>query len=147
MAWRIRRSGSPTRHAPRAVSVFARVMGAPGDRNLINFSVNAGVTLKAPLPDRDDDTFGVGFGFAKVSGGAGRAGPGYRLLQRRLRSSALVRDLHRSHLPDPGQRPGGASSRTFSTSSHPGGGIVNPNDPSQSVGNEAVFGLRSIVTF
>ena len=45
-------------------------MGAPGDRNLINFSVNAGVTLKAPFEGRDDDTFGIGFGIAKVSGGA-----------------------------------------------------------------------------
>jgi porin len=29
----------------------------------------------------------------------------------------------------------------------PSGGIVNPNNPSQSVGNAAVFGLRSVVTF
>ena len=61
MIWR------PAEDSPRSVGVFARLMGAPGDRNLINFSVNAGVTLKAPLPGRDDDTFGVGFGVAKVS--------------------------------------------------------------------------------
>jgi porin len=43
MLWR------PDPQSPRAVGVFARVMGAPGDRNLIDFSLNAGVTLKAPL--------------------------------------------------------------------------------------------------
>ena len=30
---------------------------------------------------------------------------------------------------------------------NPGGGIQNPNNPTQRVGNEAIFGLRSIVTF
>jgi porin len=60
----------PDLQEARAVGVFARVMGAPGDRNLIDFSVNGGVTLKAPLPGRDSDTFGVGFGVAKLSGAA-----------------------------------------------------------------------------
>ena len=48
-------------------------MGAPGDRNLISFSVNAGVTMKAPLPGRDDDTFGIGWGIAKLSQNAIRS--------------------------------------------------------------------------
>ena len=30
---------------------------------------------------------------------------------------------------------------------NPGGGIQNPNNPAKRVGNEAIFGLRSIVTF
>jgi porin len=29
----------------------------------------------------------------------------------------------------------------------PGGGIVNPSNPPQRVGDEAIFGVRSIVTF
>ena len=80
-------------------------MGAPGDRNLINFSVNAGVTLKAPFEGRDDDTVGLGFGIAQVSGGAAR------LRQRQSRSSPALpfpvrgtRDLHRAHLPVSGHR-------------------------------------------
>jgi len=40
----------PDPQGARAVGVFARIMGAPGDRNLVNFSLNAGVTLKAPFP-------------------------------------------------------------------------------------------------
>ena len=52
----------------RAIGIFARIMGGPGDRNLVSFSVNAGITVKAPFAGRDDDTFGVGWGIAKVGG-------------------------------------------------------------------------------
>jgi len=64
MIWR------PDPQEQRSLAVFARIMGAPADRNLIDFSVNTGVSLKSPLLNRDDDTFGVGYGFAKVSGRA-----------------------------------------------------------------------------
>ncbi len=60
MVWR------PDPAGPRSVGVFLRPMGAPGDRNQVDFSVNGGVTLKAPLPGRDNDTFGIGFGVARL---------------------------------------------------------------------------------
>ena len=40
------------------------------DRNPIGFSVNGGLTLHDPLPGRDNDVFGLGFGVARVSSGA-----------------------------------------------------------------------------
>ena len=61
MIWR------PDPDEARAIGIFARLMGAPGDRNLASFSVNGGIELKAPFKDRDDDTVGLGFGVAKVS--------------------------------------------------------------------------------
>ena len=62
MVWR---SGDD---ADRTVNLFARVMGAPqGDRNLIDFSMNFGITMHDPLPHRDDDTVGLGMGYAHVS--------------------------------------------------------------------------------
>ena len=126
MVWR------PSENSPRSVSVFARLMGAPGDRNLINFSVNAGVTLKAPFPGRDDDTVGIGFGIAKVSGGA----------------AAFDRDAPSSPAAVAGPRPARPSSRSPTRSQsrrwwqlqpdfqyvfNPGGGIQNPNNPTQRV--------------
>jgi porin len=140
MIWR------PAEDSPRSVGVFARLMGAPGDRNLVNFSVNAGITLKAPLPGRDDDTVGIGFGVAKVSPAA----------------AALDQDTATfSGSPFPIR-----GSETFIEVTYqiqatgwwqlqpdfqyvfnPGGGIQNPNNPSQRVGNETIFGLRSVVTF
>ncbi|MGH6679081.1 MAG: carbohydrate porin, partial [Bradyrhizobium sp.] len=43
---------------PRSIGVFVRAMAAPSDRNLIDFSLNAGLNVKAPFPGREHDTFG-----------------------------------------------------------------------------------------
>src|SRR5271155_1567869 len=52
----------------RAINFFARAMGTPlEDRNLIDFSMNAGFTFHEPIPHRGDDTCGIGMGYAKVS--------------------------------------------------------------------------------
>jgi porin len=52
----------------RTISLFARAMGTPQeDRNLVDFSVNAGMIFHEPFLHRDDDTFGIGMGFARVS--------------------------------------------------------------------------------
>jgi porin len=140
MIWR------PSDDSPRSIGVFARIMGAPGDRNLINFSVNAGVALKAPLPGRDDDSLGVGFGIAKVSPSAAA-----------LDSDTAV--FSGSPFPVRGsetfievtyqiQATGWWQLQPdFQYVFNPGGGIQNPHNPTQRVGNEAIFGLRSIVTF
>jgi porin len=52
----------------RTLNFFTRVMGTPEtDRNLVNFSLNAGLTLHEPIFGRDDDTLGLGMGYAHVS--------------------------------------------------------------------------------
>ena len=57
--------------ADRTLNVFVRAMGTRlGDRNLINFSLNAGITFHEPFLHRDDDTFGIGMGYAHVSSSA-----------------------------------------------------------------------------
>ncbi len=136
----------PDPQAPQAVGVFARVMGAPGDRNLISFSANAGVTLKAPLPTRDNDTAGVGFGFAKVSSGAialdqamNYFGGGYGPVRS---SETFIEVTYQVQAT-----PWWTLQPDFQYFFTPGGGIVNPNNPAKSVGNAAVLGLRSVVTF
>ena len=43
------------------------------DRNLISFSLNAGLTMHEPFFGRDDDTVGLGMGYARVSGSVDRA--------------------------------------------------------------------------
>jgi porin len=140
MIWR------PAEDSPQAVGVFARLMGAPGDRNLINFSVNAGVTLKAPLPGRDDDTFGVGFGVAKVSPSAAGfdsdtvAFSGTPMPIRG--SEVFIEVTYQAQVTGWWQ-----VQPDFQYVFNPGGGIPNPNNPTQRVGNEAIFGLRSVVTF
>jgi porin len=131
---------------PRSVGGFARVMGAPDDRNLIDFSLNAGVNLKAPLPGRDDDTFGIGYGWAHVSG----------------RASDLDRDTGSftgTVFPVRGAEhfievtyqfqiaPWWQLQPDFQYVINPGGGVQNPKNTTQRVGDETVFGVRTSITF
>ncbi len=133
-------------HSPRAVGAFVRAMGTPDDRNMISFSVNAGLTLTDPLPGRDSDTFGIGFGLARFSS----------------RAAALDRDVgffSGSPYPVRGSEtflevtyqaqltPWWQLQPDFQYFFAPGGGIENPDAPGQRIGNEAVFGLRSIIVF
>jgi porin len=132
--------------SPRSLGVFARVMGGPGDRNLISFSANAGVSLKAPFEGRDSDTFAIGFGVAKIGGSA----------------QALASDTaFFSGMPVPARTVETFIEVTYQIQVsgwwqvqpdfqyvfRPSGGIVNPSNPAQRVGDEAVLGVRSIVTF
>lgn len=57
----------------QGVGVFARVMGGPGDRNLLDFYADAGVTYKGLVPGRVDDTLGVAVAVARFSDAAAKA--------------------------------------------------------------------------
>jgi porin len=140
MVWR------PSEDSPRSINLFARVMGAPGDRNLINFSVNAGVTLKAPFAGRDDDSFGIGFGIARVGGGARAFDKDVALLSGvplPIRSTeTFIEVTYQINMA-----PWWQLQPDFQFVFNPGGGIVNPNEPTKRIGNEAIFGLRNTITF
>jgi len=121
-------------------------MIAPGDRNLIDFGLNAGVVLKAPLPGRDDDSLGLGYGLAKVGrnvSGLDRDTAFYTGAFTPIRSTEHFFELtYQIQLaqwwmlqPD------------FQYVIRPGAGLADPNRPGQRIGNEAVFGLRTTLTF
>ena len=137
----------PDPKAARALGVFARVMGAPGKNNLISFGANGGVTLKAPLPNRDNDTFGVGFGIVKLSGPATGLTQDTGFFTQNsaypVRSSeTYIEVMYIAQVaawlqmqPD------------FQYVFNPGGGIPNSSNPTQRVGNEAVLGVRANIVF
>jgi len=52
---------------------FGRIAFDPQDRNFIGFYFDTGMTYKGLIPTRDEDTLGVGFGYAQMSRGAQRA--------------------------------------------------------------------------
>ena len=136
----------PDPDKPRALGVFVRAMGAPGDRNLINFSVNAGINLKAPLPGRDDDTFGIGFGITTVGGAA-------RGLDRDasaviggfspVRSSETFLEMTYQAQVTPWLQ----IQPDFQFIHRPGAGVPDPNNPAQLLQDAAVFGVRGNLTF
>jgi len=139
MIWR------PDPEGPQSVGVFARIMGAPGDRNLADFSVNAGITLKAPLPGRDNDSVGIGYGLAKISPRAVQFDKDSNRLNGHypIRSSESVIELTYQYQAAPWW----SVQPDFQYVFMPSGGIRNPLRPDQRVGNAAVFGLRTNIVF
>ncbi len=139
MIWR------PDPDEARAIGIFARLMGSPGDRNLISFSVNGGIEMKAPFEGRDNDSVGLGFGVGRLSNSAikldrdqnafGNAKP--------VRSSETFIELTYQYSVAPWWQ----VQPDFQYVWTPGGGITNPLNPAKRIGNETIFGVRSSVVF
>jgi len=139
MIWR------PSAESPQSLGFLARAMGAPADRNLISFSLNLGLTLKDPLPGRDNDTAGLGFGYAQVSGraaGLDRDTGFFSGAPFPVRTSEKFVELTYQYQLTPWWQLQPDLQYTF----NPGAGIQNPATLAR-VRNELVLGLRTIVTF
>jgi len=54
----------------QGIGVFALLMGAPSDRNLVNLYAEWGVTFKAPFASRPNDVTGVAFTMLRTSSSA-----------------------------------------------------------------------------
>ncbi|HLI20023.1 MAG TPA: carbohydrate porin, partial [Stellaceae bacterium] len=130
----------------RTVNVFARAMGTPEvNRNQIDASLNLGVTFHEPFIHRDDDTFGVGLGFAHVS-------PALSSLDQDtanftgsftpIRSSETFLETTYSYEVAPWLM----VQPDFQYVFNPGGGIANPSGTGK-IGNEAVIGVRTNILF
>ncbi|HET8996564.1 MAG TPA: carbohydrate porin [Acetobacteraceae bacterium] len=131
---------------PRAVGVFARMIGAPANQNLVTSSLNAGVNVTAPLPGRGKDTLGIGFGWTQVSPRAAaldRDTAGFSATAYPVRGSEEFIELTYQLQMAPWWIVQPDLQYVF----NPGGGIPNPNNPSHVVGNELVLGVRTVVTF
>ncbi len=134
MVWR------PDPQSPQSVGVFLRVMGAPPDRNLISFSANGGVNLKAPFASRPNDTVGIGFGVGQVSRVAAAldvaGGNPARTVETFIEATYQYQIANWWNVqPD------------LQYVFHPGGGIADPSDPDHEIGNELVVGARTAITF
>jgi porin len=131
----------------RTINVFARAMGTPlEDRNLIDFSLNAGFTFHEPIPDRDDDTCGIGMGYAKVSDRTAdldKDAGFYTGSSYPIRSGEVFVEATYQYQLTPWCQ----LQPDFQYVFNPGGGIPNPNAPGQRVQDEAVIGLRMNIAF
>ena len=132
----------------RNINVFLRPMFTPlQDRNLISFSLNAGLTMHEPFFGRDDDTFGLGVDFARVSNSA----TGFDLdtafynpgVYSPARHNETVLEATYQYQVAPWWQIQPDVQYVF----NPGGGIVNPNNPTERIKNEAVLGIRTNITF
>jgi porin len=128
--------------ANRNLSVFIRALGTPeSNRNLIDFSLNFGFVLHQPLQYRNDDTFAIGMGYARVS----------------QQAAALDRDnaANGTFTPVRGGetfieatyqyqvRPWWQMQPDLQYVFNPGAGVASTTHPGERVGNELVLGLRT----
>jgi porin len=140
MVWR------PSADSPQSLGVFARVMGAPGDRNAVGFAVAAGLVLKAPFKGRDNDSAGLAVGYANVGSHASGLDrdtalfttPGYP-----VRSAETVIEATYQYQVAPWW----LVQADFQYFFRPGGGIPNPTQGGARIRNEAVAGVRTVVAF
>lgn len=138
MIWR----SSELEEADRTANHLCPGHGAPqSDRNLIVFSLNAGLNFHEPILHRDDDTFGIGMGYARVSGAElalDKATTFYTGAFQPVRSGETYLEVTYQYQLTPAVQ----LQPDFQYVFNPGGGIVNPDSPSQTIKNEAVLGFR-----
>ncbi|MGH6878140.1 MAG: carbohydrate porin [Rhizomicrobium sp.] len=129
--------------ADRTLNLFVRALGTPQeDRNMIDFSLNAGLTMHEPILHRDDDTFGVGMGFAHVGTGAARLDADTAYFTNAffpVRSGETFIEATYQYQAAPWWQ----VQPDFQYVFNPGAGVLNPNVPGQVIKDEAVFGIRT----
>ncbi|HEX9168577.1 MAG TPA: carbohydrate porin [Roseiarcus sp.] len=132
----------------RSLNVFFRPMFTPyQDRNLVSASINAGFALKAPLPTRDNDIFGVEMGTVWASSGASNFDRQMQFFQPSAYtpirgSETFIEASYQFQVV-----PSWVIQPDVQYFINPGMGIANPDDPTQRIKNEFVVGLRTNITF
>jgi porin len=132
----------------RNLNAFARVMGAPqSDRNLIAFSMNAGLVYHDPYANRPDDTVGLGMGYVRVSQqvsayeqdlAAYAARTGFGAFYPVQGSETYFELTYQRQM-----RPWWQIQPDIQYVFNPGAGVVDPSAPTHTIRNEFVVGIRT----
>ena len=127
-------------------SAFVRAVTSPGDRNLVDFYLDAGIGYRGLLPGQSNDTAGVAVSYARISPSA-RGFDGDTILETgiampRRRFEALVEATYQAVLG-----PGVTVQPNLQYVFHPGGNIPDPRDElGRRIRNATVMGLRATLT-
>jgi porin len=62
LIWRL-----PGSEDPQGMAIFGRIMGAPSDRNLVDFYFDGGFTFTGMIPGRPNDALAIGFACTGIS--------------------------------------------------------------------------------
>ena len=128
------------------LSGFARIgAGTPGDRNLVSFYADAGLSYGGLIPGRNDDTAGIAVAYARIGDNARgldqdiqvfTGNPAYP-----IRGQEVVLELsYQAQLA-----PWLTLQPDLQYIFDPGGGVLNPNGSRRR--DALVLGLRSAITF
>jgi porin len=127
---------------------FLRLGGAPGDRNLIDFELDAGLTWKGLLPNRPRDVAGVALGYARI-GGTARAFAADQSLFTGIAQPARDYEIVLEVTYQVNISPWWFLQPDLQFIFHPGGNVAAPlpAPPTEPIPNAVVVGLRSAITF
>ncbi|MBV8119169.1 MAG: carbohydrate porin [Alphaproteobacteria bacterium] len=138
----------PPNAETKGLAGFLRVGGAPGDRNLINLGLDAGLTYKGLLPGRDLDVSGVAASYARI-GGAARGLAADESLFTGIEQPALDYEAVLEATYQLNIAPWWVLQPDLQVILHPGGhrAAPPPAPPGQPIANALVVGVRSSITF
>jgi porin len=139
MIWR------PDPDEPRSIGVFARVMGAPGDRNLVSFAANLGIVMKAPFAGRDNDSVGLAATYIKIGNNAHDLDLDQRFFTGGpygVRTQETTLEATYQYQVNPWWQLQADAQYTFNA-----GAGQNPVDPTAPLRNTFVIGVRTNITF
>ncbi len=142
MVWR--QASNPN----RSVSLFGRALYTPeADRNLVDFSLNAGVVLHQPITNRPDDTLALGMGYGHLSGQVSAYDRDVAALAHKDFSPIRSGETYVEATYQYQVHPWWQIQPDVQFVINPGGGIVNPAEPEHRVGDELVMGVRTNILF
>ena len=131
----------------KGIGLFARVIGAPSDRNLVDLYLDAGISALGVMPSRPDDLFGMALAFAKISSQAAAA-DAFRNAETGLPGPVRDRELALELTYQARILPGLSIQPDVQYILHPGGHVPNPlGDGITPVHDAAVFGATVTVRF
>jgi porin len=124
----------------RGVSIFARVVGSPSDRNQIDAYADAGIVFTGMISRRPNDVFGVGFAYTGISDDASAfdRDSGLSVIRN---YEALLEISYTAEL-----KPGWTLQPDFQYIWQPGGNVPD-DDGSGAVQNAVVLGARTTMSF
>jgi len=122
------------------ISVFARVVGSPSDRNQIDAYFDTGVVFAGMIPRRPNDVFGVGFAYTAISDDASAFDKDSGLSVIRNHETLLEFSYTAEIVP------GWLLQPDFQYIWNPGGNV--PDDSgNRALENAVVLGLRTTINF
>jgi porin len=130
----------------QGLSLFTRVAGSPGDRNLVSFYVDGGATYRGLIPDREQDILGLAFAYAVIGNGArnlDRDLNSFNGLSSPVRSAEVVVELtYQAQIA-----PWWIVQPDLQYVVQPGGNVPDPTSPDRVVSNAFVLGVRTTFRF
>jgi porin len=124
----------------RGISVFARAVGSPADRNQVDAYFDTGIVFTGMLPRRPNDVFGIGFAYTGISADASAFDRDSGLSV--IRNHEVVLEIsYTAQLI-----PGWTLQPDFEYIRNPGGHLADDTG-TQAIENATVLGVRTTISF